>query len=101
MSQRIKSVLEVDCNVATSWKRKRKNVITPPNPPQHIQFAKVTTVPPLEGRRHQKEPIEEWLQFLQMGLPPLRFIYVSKKFFYHIQPYFFYKPILVVNKSFL
>jgi hypothetical protein len=79
MLQRIK--MEVGCNVATSWKRKRKNVI--------------------KGRRHQKEPIEEWLQFLQMGLPPLKFIYVSKNFFYHIQPYFFYKPILVVNKSFL
>ena len=71
-------------NVATSLKRRRKNVITPP---QNTPFAKVTTVPTPEGRRHRKHLISWshkiiwhhmksyeirswWLQSVQYGRRP-------------------------------
>lgn len=52
---------------ATSLKRRRKNAITPPRPHpsnpsppgprQNTAFAKITTVPPQEERRHQKNSV--------------------------------------------
>ena len=70
--RRIKSVLEVTwrslkkvlqrSNVAAPLKRRRKNIIAPPQtalqPPQSTPFAKVTTVPPLEGRRRHKLSVQ-------------------------------------------